>query len=66
MITEETKSDIRKRLREAKADNAPMDANAFAVHYETESEVARLELLEFICEEARKTGAYIRGCHDGK
>jgi len=66
MIDDGTKSDILNRLREAKADNAAMDATAFAAHYETETEVARLELMEFICQEAKKAGAYIRGCQEDK
>lgn len=64
MISEETKADIRKRLHEAKADNAPMDAMAIALHYKPSSEAEQRELEEFVCREARKAGALIVGCPD--
>jgi hypothetical protein len=62
MIDEETKADIRKRIHEAKADSAPMDANAFALHYNAESDEEHKELVDFICQEAREAGASISGC----
>lgn len=64
MIEEKTKADIRRRLHEAKADNAPMDAMAIALHYNPSSEVEQKELEEFVCREAHKAGALIVGCPD--
>jgi hypothetical protein len=64
MVDEETKADIRNRIQEAKADNAPMDAMAFALHYQAQSKDEHKELMEFICREARKSGALIKGCSE--
>jgi hypothetical protein len=64
MIDEETKADIRRHLREAKAGNAPTDAMAFAGHYSPKSEAERKELVAFVCREARGMGALIVGCPD--
>jgi hypothetical protein len=64
MIPEETKADIRKRLQEAKADNAAMDAMAFALIYEPNSVAEQKELEAFICREGRRMGALIGGCPD--
>jgi hypothetical protein len=63
MIDEETKADIRRRLNEAKADRSPMDATLLALHYSAESDDEHKELVRFICQEAQKTGASIKGCH---
>ena len=44
MIDEKVKADIRKRLHEAKADSAPMDAMAIALHYKPSSDAEQKEL----------------------
>lgn len=62
MIDEETKADIRRRLQEAKAGNAPMDAIAMAQHYKPNSAAEQKELEDFVCREARKTGTLVVGC----
>ena len=63
MIDEETKADIRRRLHEAKADNAPTDATLLALHYNANSDDEHRELVRFICQEAKKAGASIKGCN---
>lgn len=64
MIREETRANIRKRLHEANADNAPITAMAIARHYKPSSEAEQRELEEFVCREARKAGALILGRPD--
>lgn len=60
MIDEETKTDIRRRVENAKSAGGNMDVMAISLLY-PEGWVEK-ELEDFICDEARKVGVQMFGC----